>query len=160
MCFYYHEHELAHLNTEKYGISNYFNLPEEPVVERSFFKGGKQINLFKLDKIAGTVIAKNKTKSSISLLTTAGVVEVSFRKEYFSLFDRQISEKLPDGSKKVIEKSWFARGSMIVVQGMRSGDRFIAKNYSSSGGHTLYKINEVMPDGEVVLQIERALNDE
>lgn len=160
MCFYYHEHELAHLNTEKYGISNYFNLPEEPVVERSFFKGGKQINLFKLDKIAGTVIAKNKTKSSISLLTTAGVVEVSFRKEYFSLFDRQISEKLPDGSKKVIEKSWFARGSMIVVQGMRSGDRFIAKNYSSSGGHTLYKINEVMSDGEVVLQIERALNDE
>lgn len=160
MCFYYHEHELAHLNTEKYGISNYFNLSEEPIVERSFFKGGKQINLFKLDKIAGTVIAKNKTKSSISLLTTAGVVEVSFRKEYFSLFDRQISEKLPDGSKRVIEKSWFARGSMIVVQGMRSGDRFIAKNYSSSGGHTLYKINEVMPDGEVVLQIERVLSDE
>lgn len=88
LCFYYHEHELAHINSELYGFSDFFQLPQEPEVDRSFFKGGKQINLFKLTKICGTCIAKNKTKSTVSLLTNTGVVEIKFRKEYFSLFDK------------------------------------------------------------------------
>ena len=159
MCFYYHEHELANVNFEKYGFSNFNNLSREPVVEKSFYKAGKQINLFQLTKICGTCIAKNKNKGTVTLLTTDGVVQVKFRKEYFSMFDKQISEKRADGTKKVIEKSWFNRGSMIIVQGMRSGDNFMAKRYNSSGGHTLYKIAEVLPDGEIVLQTERYQGD-
>ena len=151
MCFYYHEHELANLNNNKYGCVNFFNLPEDPVVEHSFCKGDKEIKLFKLSKICGTCIAKDKTKSTVTLLTPNGVVTVKFRKEYFSIFDRQISIREPDGTKHVVEKSWFNRGSMIVVQGIRSGDNFLPKKYASTTGEQLYKITEIDNNGNIKL---------
>ena len=155
LCFYYHEHELIDVNNNKYGFVDFFSLPEDPVVEKTFTKGGKDIHIFKLHKICGTCIAKNKTKSTVTILTTTGVVEVKFRKEYFTLFDKQISIKQPDGTKKIVEKSWFNRGNMIVVMGIRSGDNFIAKRYASSNSHQLYKINEIKPNGELILQDSR-----
>lgn len=159
MCFYYHEHELANVDMNKYGFSNFFDLPEEPIIASSFYKGEKQINLFQLTKICGTCIGKNKDKGTVTLLTPDGVVNVKFRKEYFSMFDKQISERGSDGVKHVIEGSWFTRGSMIVVQGMRSGDQFISKKYASTGGHQLYKINKVLPNGNILLQTERYKGD-
>ena len=155
LCFYYHEHELAHVNNSKYGFVDFFHLPEEPIVDKVFSKGNKTITMYKLHKICGTCIAKNKTKSTVTLLTTSGVVEVKFRKEYFSLFDKQISEKQADGTKKVMEKSWFNRGNMIAVQGIRQGDNFIAKKYASSGGHQLYKIDKILDNGDIELKDER-----
>ena len=155
MCFYYHEHELAHLNNDKYGFKDFFNLPEEPIVERSFYKGGKTINIFELCKICGTCIAKDKTKSTVTLLTTTGVVTVKFNKEYFSMFDKQISQKNADGTKSIKEKSWFNRGNMIVVNGMRNGDNFVAKKYAADPGHTLYRISSIDDNGNLELQIER-----
>ena len=154
LCFYYHEHELINANIGKYGLVNFFELPTDPIVDRSFWKGDKEIKLFKLSKICGTCIAKDKNKSTVTLLTTTGVVTVKFRKEYFSLFDKQISEKYADGTKKIIEKSWFNRGNMILVQGIRSGDNFLPKKYATSGGYQLYKINDII-DGDLVLQTER-----
>lgn len=155
LCFYYHEHELAHVNNSKYGFVDFFHLPEEPIVDKVFSKGNKTITMYKLHKICGTCIAKNKTKSTVTLLTTSGVVEVKFRKEYFSLFDKQISEKQADGTKKVMEKSWFNRGNMIAVQGIRQGDNFIVKKYASSGGHQLYKIDKILDNGDIELKDER-----
>ena len=155
LCFYYHEHELAHVDNLRYGFSDFYKLPEEPVVEKTFKRSGKDINIFKLYKICGTCIAKNKTKSTVSILTTTGVVNVKFRKEYFSLFDKQISERGEDGVKHVVEKSFFNKGSMIVVMGIRSGDDFISKKYASSGGHQLYKIDQIKDDGTLVLRSER-----
>lgn len=155
LCFYYHEHELANVNRGKYGLSNFFELPEDPIVDKVFYKGDKEIKMFKLHKICGTCIAKDKTKSTATLLTTDGVVTVKFRKEYFALFDKQISERQADGTKKVVEKSWFNKGNMILVQGIRSGDNFLPKKYASSGGHQLYKINDIVDDGDLVLQTER-----
>lgn len=155
LCFYYHDHELKDIDQSKYGFVDFFKLPEEPEVDRSFFKAGKEIKIFKLHKICGTCIAKNKTKSTVTLLTTSGVVNVKFRKEYFTLFDKQISEKQPDGTKKIVEKSWFNRGNMIVVTGMRSGDDFIAKKYASTGGHQLYKIDKILEDNTLTLKDAR-----
>lgn len=155
LCFYYHDHELANVNAGKYGLADFFKLPEDPIVDRVFYKGDKEIKMFKLCKICGTCIAKDKNKSTVTLLTTTGVVTIKFRKEYFSIFDKQISEKNADGTKKVIEKSWFNRGNMILVQGIRSGDSFIPKKYASSGGHQLYKINDILDSGDLVLQTER-----
>ena len=156
MCFYYHEHELAHLDQLKYGFVDFNELPEDPIVDRTFFKGGKQINIFKLSKICGTCIAKDKAKGTVTIVTPTGVVSVKMSREYFALFDKQISEVGADGKKHVCEKSWFNRGSMVVFQGMRSGDQFITKKYASSGGgHQLYKITEVFPNGEIALQTER-----
>ena len=126
-----------------------------PVIDRTFTKGGKEIKIFKLDKICGTCIAKNKIKSTVTLLTTTGVVNVKFRKEYFSLFDKQISVRGDDGVKHVVEKSWFNRGNMIVVTGMRSGDDFISKKYASTGGHQLYRIEKINEDGTLELKDHR-----
>jgi DNA polymerase-3 subunit alpha len=158
LCFYYHEHELANIDYNRYGFANFFDLPSDPVVERSFMKGGKKINLYKLSKICGTCIAKNKIKSSVSLLTVDGVVEVKFAKEFFAMFDKQISARGADGKKHIVEKSWFNRGNMIVVQGVRIDDMFKAKKYASSGGHLLYHIDEVVGD-EIILRTTRAQGD-
>ena len=156
LCFYYHDHELKNVNIDRYGFVDFFKLPENPEIEKTFTtRNGTEVKMFKLHKICGTCIAKNKIRSTVTLLTTTGVVEVKFRKEYFSLFDKQISEKGEDGIKHVVEKSWFNRGNMIVVQGFRSGDNFIPKKYASSGGHQLYKIDAILPDGELILKDAR-----
>ena len=44
---------------------------------------------------------------------------------------------------------------MIVVTGIRSEDNFISKKYASTGGHQLYKIKEITPDGDIILQDKR-----
>lgn len=155
MCFYYHEHVLADVNFGKYGIKNFKALPQDPIIDKTFTKGDKVIELKKIDKICGTCIAKNKDKALVSLLTPTGVVSVKFSKEFFAMYDKQISQPLPDGGKKVIEKSWFNRGEKILVQGFRSGDNFVAKRYQSTGGHTLYKIVDILKDGDIELVSER-----
>lgn len=155
MCFYYHEHELINVKNSNYGIKDFNTLSEEPVVDNTFEKGGKVIKLFKLDRIAGTCIAKDKNKGTVTLLTTTGVVTVKMSKEFFALYDRQISVKGEDGKKHVLEKSWFNRGNMIMVTGVRSGDMFLAKKYSSTPGHRLYKITNVNKDGSIGIIGER-----
>lgn len=155
MCFYYHEHELKDVNRVRYGISNFFDLPEEPIVEKTFTRGGVEIPIYRLHRIIGTCIAKNKTKGTVSLLTPEGVVTVKFRNEYFSMFDKQISERGADGVKHVVEKSWFNRGSMIMVLGIRRGDEFVPKKYSSTPGHQLYKVDE-LKNNILSLRHERA----
>ena len=156
LCFYYHDHELKNLDCEKYGIVDFKQLPEEPPVIRYQSWNGRQIPIYEIQTIAGTCLAKDKTKSIVTLLTTSGVVNVKFRKEYFSLFDKQISEKQEDGTKKVKEKSWFSRGSKIIVKGIRKGDDFIVKKYNSTPGHQLYKINSINEDtGEIEITSAR-----
>lgn len=156
LCFYKHDHELKQVNQDKFGLTSFKTLPSEPEIERTFYKGNKAINLFKLYRICGTCIAKNKQKSTVTILTPDGsVVPVKFRKDYYALFDKQISERGDDGKKHVAEKSWFNRGSMIMVQGIRSGDDFITKKYSSSVGHQLYHILNIDNNGDLILQNER-----
>ena len=48
---------------------------------------------------------------------------------------------------------------MIIVQGIRQGDNFIAKKYSSTPGHTLYHILDITKDGEIITQSERYKGD-
>ena len=161
LCFYYHEHELSHLNMEKYGIDDFFALSEEPDVERYFYdKQGEARPIYNIHSIAGTCIAKDKAKSTIYLLTTGGVVTVKFRKEYFSLFDKQLSQKQDDGTKKVMEKSWFNRGNMLVIKGIRRGDDFIVKKYNNTQGHQLYKINSIDEYGNIEITHERFNEEE
>ena len=154
LCFYHGEHELAKINTYKYGIVDFFDLPAEPQVEYYFKRGGVQIPIYKLYKIAGTVLAKNDTRSSVTLLTTTGVVNVKFTKEYYSMFKKQISQVQADGSKKVLEKGWFGRGNMLLITGYRREDQFVGKTYKNTESHQLYKIIEVVGD-DIKIQHER-----
>ena len=155
LCFYYHEHELSHVNIRKYGISNFFNMPEEPIVDYFFKRNGKEIPIYKTYKIIGTVISKNDTRSSVSILTTEGVVNVKFSKEYFAMFNRQISEVQDDGTKKVMEKGWFTRGAKIMCTGFRREDTFVAKSYANTPTHQLYLITDVDNKGNISLKHER-----
>ena len=154
LCFYYHEHELINVDTTKYGIVDFYEQSTQPQVDYFFKRNGHEIPIYKLNKIIGTVIGKNDSRHSISLLTTSGVVNVKFTGEYYSMFKKQISQVNPDGSKKVIEKSWFKRGTMLMVQGYRIDDQWRAKNYKNAGGHQLYKIINVV-DKDILLQHER-----
>lgn len=133
MSFYYHDHELKDIDRVKYDIVDFDALPSEPEVERTFqSKDGTEIKLYRLSHICGTVLDKNKMKGNVSLLTPDGVVNVKIWKNQFAKYDKQISEIGLDGKKHVMEKSWFQRGNLLYLQGIRRGDSFIPKTYKGS----------------------------
>ena len=143
LCFYYSDHELKNVDNQKYGIKNFFELSPEPEVDYFFKRNGKEIPIYKLCRVAGTVIGKNDTRHSVTLLTTNGVVTVKFTRDYYAMFNRQLSEKDEQGVKKVKEKGWFTRGTKLLVTGYRRDDTFVSKKYKTTGGHQLYMITEV-----------------
>lgn len=153
---YIGEHELAGVDIKRYGITDFAELPEEPEVVDFFLIRGNKIPKFKVDSIIGTVIGKNKSKYVLTLLTLDGVVNIKFRNEQFAFYDKQISEVQEDGTKKVLEKSWFAKGNKLMLTGYRSGDTFKLKTYADSGKRSLYLIEEVAADGQLVLNSVRA----
>lgn len=155
LCFYYHPHELSNVDVIKYGISDFKKLPTSPEVERYWPRGGVKIPIYVTHKIIGTVISKDDSHSSISLLTTTGVVRVKFTRDYYAMYAKQISEKDEDGVKKVREKGWFTRGTKVMVTGFRRDDFFQAKTYKNTPTHTLYKITDVSAEGDITLVHDR-----
>ena len=153
VCFYHSPHELKNIDVNKYDLSDFNNL-ESNEIDYFFKRKGISIPIYKLHRIIGTVIAKNDNKHTVILLTTTGVVTVKFTREYYSIFKKQVSQIQPDGTKKVVEKSWFKRGTMLMITGFRRDDMFVAKTYASTPTHQLYKITEIIGD-EMKLQHER-----
>ena len=156
LCFYYHDHELKDVNMDKYGIVDFFSLSPDPDVDYYFKRNGHDIPIYKIRKVIGTVIGKNDARSSISLLTTSGVITVKFTKEYFAMYNRQMSERQEDGSKKVVEKGWFTRGTKVMVAGFRRDDTFVAKTYKNNGFHQLYRITDTKENGDIEITHDRA----
>lgn len=131
--FYYHDHELANLKNEVYGITDFYSLKEEPVVDKILpAKDGSEIKLFKLCRIAGTAIDRDKNKGTVTLLTPTGVVNVKVWKNQFAAWDKQIFRRNPDGTKTILEKSWFVKGNKLIVTGIRRGDDFVPKKYKNT----------------------------
>jgi DNA polymerase III subunit alpha len=156
LSYYYHDHELSHLNTEKYDVVNFSSLPEEPEVTETYMSKGIERKKFKLTRIAGTVLDRDKNKHQVTLLTTDGVVTVKLYAGNFSFYNKQISEKGNDGKKTVIEKSWFSRGNLLLITGFRRGNKFIPRTYRDS----IYRksvclIDEVDESGNLHLITER-----
>lgn len=158
--FYYHQHELAHIDKNRYYISDYSKLPEEPEVETVWTtKEGKEVPIFKLTRICGTVIDKNKTKNIVMLLTDDGVVSVKIYRAQFSKYDKQISVKDEvTGKKTVIERSWFKRGNKLMIVGMRRGDDFVPKIYKGNKkfDYPIELITNISEEGLVTVAGERA----
>ena len=155
LCFYYHDHELKNMDNTKYGVVNFSDYSSEPIVEHLW---RDKVPIYKLFRIAGTVISKDDTRHSISLLTTDGVVPVKFNRDMYAMYKRQLSEVQIDGTKKVIEKGWFTRGTMLIINGFRRDDMFVAKKYASTQGHTIYKITEIDEKGNIKIENERGQN--
>ena len=155
--FYYTGHELEGIDRKKYTIVNFDKVPSQPIVVSEYMYKGQSKSRFRLMRIAGTVIDKDKNKNTVTLLTLDGVTVVKFYKGQFNFYDRQISEVNEDGTKTVIEKSWFTRGTKLMVTGYRREDQFIPKKYSDSiYKHTVQIIEEVLEDGGLLLKSDRA----
>ena len=150
---YIHEHELAHIDNKLYGFSDFNKLSEVPEVERYYPIKGKMVPIFRLHRIAGTVLDRDKAKKLVTLLTTTGVVTVKIYGGVFQQYDKQISERGADGKKHVLEKSAFSRGNKIIVTGIREGDSFIAKKYKNTPWHRVELIDEVYEDGTISTRV-------
>ena len=156
LCFYYTEHELDHIKNEKYNIVNFFELPIEPKIASTYMKKGIKKPKFEIVRIAGTVLDKNKHRHTITLLTVNGVVNIKYYDGAFYHYDRQISHKNENGKKTVLEKSWFSRGSKLLLCGFRRDQYFRPYRYKDTiYNHTTTLIKGITPEGDLILQTER-----
>ena len=153
VSFYSHEHELA---AAAHNYDDFFTLPEEPEIEYTFTgRDGNEVRVFKLHRIIGTVIDKNKLKNTVTLLTPTGVVNVKVYKNQYAIYDKQLSQRGDDGVKHVIEKSWFSRGSLLMIQGIRRGQDFVPKKRKDSFYPVISKIVSINEDGILEFQTKR-----
>ena len=158
VSFYSHEHELARAQRN---YDDFFKLPEEPEVDYTFTaKDGNEVRMYRMRRIIGTVIDKNKMKNTVTLLTPTGVVNVKVYKNQYARFDKQLSEKGADGHKHIVEPSWFKRGTLLMVQGIRRGQDFIPKKRKDSFYPIISKITKVNDDGTLEFQTARAVIEE
>lgn len=155
LSYYYHEHELAHVNKDKYGIVDFNSLPKEPKVINEYNWRGREFKEYVTYRIIGTVLDKNKNKHTVTLLTPEGVVIVKFYAGAFSHYNKTISTK-QNGKKVVLEPSWFERGNKLLITGFRRENNFIPKTYKNSVyRHTVALINDVDEHGNLSLTLER-----
>lgn len=154
---YIHEHELSKLKNDAYGLADFARLPEEPEVTYRFKskQTGQMIPLYKIHRIAGTVLDKDKTRKTITLLTKNGVVSVKLFGEAFTYYDKQTSQKNADGTKHILERSWLSRGNKIIVTGIRQGSDYIGKKYKSTPHHLVELITSIDDNGYIKTQTER-----
>ena len=85
----------------------------------------------------------------VTLLTNDSVVTVKIFGDALTHYDRQISEKRPDGTKKIIEKSMLARGNKIIVTGIRKDNDFICKKYKSTPHPLVEQIVNIDDNGYI-----------
>lgn len=118
ISYYSKIHELEEIEIDKYyNINNFKELSHIP--EYNFYtnpRTGKERKEVKTYTIAGVVVEKNKTKSTITLSTITGVVEVKLYRELFAKYD-----------KKTEEESWFKRGTKLLITGFRRGEVFVPR---------------------------------
>ena len=153
VSFYSHPHELAE---SQYLYDDFFQLSEEPGIDYSFIgKDGNEVRIYSLKKIIGTVIDKSKMKNTVTLLTPSGVVNVKIYKNQYAGYDKQLSERGTDGKKHIVEASWFKRGSLLMIQGIRRGSDFIPKKRKDSFYPIISKITAIHEDGTLEFQTER-----
>lgn len=121
--FYYSGHELDSL--------------EESQIDIARLKDGDYKHTV---SICGTVLGKDAYKHMVTLLTTTGVVTLKFTGELFANYNKIISEMTAEG-KKTLEKSWFNKGTLLIVNGYKSGEVFRVRSLS--------KILEIDSSGKV-----------
>ncbi|MFS0643818.1 DNA polymerase III subunit alpha [Siminovitchia sp. 179-K 8D1 HS] len=149
VSFYSEKHELEDIDYKRYGISDFNELPEEPVVINEREWQGRIIKDYQLHTIVGTVIDKNKNSHTITVLTPTGIVLAKTYAGSFAHYDKQIKI-----NGKIEEKSWWSRGNLVLMRGFRRGDQFVLK--APKGQHTVNLITEVRSDGSIGIQSERA----
>lgn len=156
--FYSQEHELANIDKERYSITPFDELPEEPefIIKKS---GNREWKQFAISRIAGVVIARSDNNHLLTVLDmNNNVVQCKFDGFHYAKYKAQIS--IPDGKggETVVDTSWFKRGQPIILAGVRTGENeFRVKVYKNSiFDKRVIKILKVDNNtGELELQYER-----
>ena len=159
LSYYPDRHELWNLNEPKYGVVDYNSLSETPKVYQYItrrIRGEiKHTPKFQIVRLAGTVLDSDNNKHLVTLLTNHGVVTCKYNKGQYSYYNKRISEQVLD-KKKVLEESWFKRGTKIIVCGYRRDDQFVVTKYAETVyTHTTNRIEEVYSDGTILAQTDR-----
>lgn len=141
--FYYHDHDLLNTYHPEFQFKDFYEMSEIPIPSEYNEYKGRKVPVFELQTIYGTVLDKNSYKHTVVLLTPTGVVNVKCVAEQYSKYDKQLSQPNPEtGKKEVIERSWFKRGTNLIVNGWRNADQFMARGRQSEGKYPIYKILE------------------
>ena len=117
-----------------------------------FKKDGKDIPIYNLSTITGTVIAKNDTRHTVFLLTPySGVVTVKFTREQYAKYKTQIKD-----NHHIAETGWFTKGTKLLITGYRNGESsFYAKTYAKTTKHQIQRIEKINKDNTLKLVSER-----
>lgn len=156
--YYYHEHELAHVNLAKYGIVDFETLPETLTpTGTKVNRNGEEVPTYDLVRICGTVINSDNNKHIVTILTNFGkVVDVKFYSGSYIYYNKVISYQDEKGVKHRVEGSWFDRGSLILLSGVRRELSFLPKTDWNKGyKHSVELITGVLDDGTLLLKEER-----
>ena len=155
--FYNNNHEYSHVDANKYNITPYEELPEEPeFVVQSW--GKRKWRQYSLSQILGVVLDKNDNHHMITILDFHNnVVNVKFDSNFYALMKAQLSETDENGKKTVVDKSWLSRGQGLILTGYRFGENdFKLKNYSSSiFPYKIIKVDSINEDGTLEITTER-----
>lgn len=98
--FYYHDHELINVSHPEFEFVDFFKEPEIAIPDHYIKYKDREIPVFNLVSICGTVLDKNSYKHTITLLTPTGVVSVKCVAEQYSQYDKQISRVNKETGKK------------------------------------------------------------
>lgn len=141
--FYYHDHDLLNTYHPEFKFGDFYEMSEIPIPSEYHEYKGRKVPVFELQTIYGTVLDKNSYKHTVVLLTPTGVVNVKCVAEQYSKYDKQLSQPNPEtGKKEVIERSWFKRGTNLIVNGWRNADQFMARGRQAEGKYPIYKVLE------------------
>lgn len=157
LSFYYHKHELENVNSEKYQISKFTDLPKQPkIIGYNEYKNIKYPR-YELVRICGTVLDRDKNKHMVTLLTPEEVITIKFYSGQFNFYDKNISIIDEETNKKVtLENGWFKRGNKLLITGYRIDDKFYPKRYKNSIlKHTVQLIDSIDDKGDLILISDR-----
>lgn len=150
---YFGKHELDNIDLNQFfEIADFNALSEEPtwIVKKGRRKDYREPVC---SDIAGTVVDKNKDKSTITLLTQYGIVYVKIPRGKFTHYD----EKIVSSTGETIEESWLNKGNILVITGFRSDEQFINRKPSNKAT-SIVKVH-IRNNGEVGLQQDRKSED-
>ncbi len=158
MCFYHEKHELNGLNDVLYHTKNFEQLPEYPTPRIVKNKAGEDREVYDLCTLAGTVIANNNTKHTVTILTKYGVVTLKLYSQLYTDFNQKISVMNPDKPKEkiVLDDSWFKRGKLILAYGYRRENMFNVRVDRSEGfPRSIGLIESIRIDGTIDVRYTR-----
>jgi hypothetical protein len=104
----------------------------EDAQDGQFIIKGKIIPKMKLYTLAGTVIDRDTTKSTVTLQCPDGVITLKVFKSLFASYNKADAE--------TGEESFFEKGVHLLVTGIQRGSTFVPKTYKNTGRHSIVRI--------------------